>query len=272
MKSIAVLVVLFFLLGNCAGPMCSSAPQWTGDQPLVFDEEFVGPAGAPADPKRWQPDVGGGGWGNQELQFYTNGANTSLDGNGNLLIEARRAEQGLNCWYGPCQYTSGKLTTKVSFTQRYGRFEARMKAPAERGLWPAFWLLGDNIDAVGHPACGEIDVMETLGQDPDLVQQHAIGPGLKFGGPYPLGAGQSIADWHVYGVEWSPDAIQWLLDGRPALTLTKAAAGSSWVFDRPFYLLVNLAVGGEWPGAPSDNAPFPQRLLVDYVRVYGLSA
>ena len=262
-------VVVCALATDCAGPVAMPSPTLaqSGAVPSLADE-FDGPAGAPADAALWQADVGGKGWGNKELQFYTDGANTFLDGNGNLVIEARRAGPDLSCWYGPCEFTSGKLTTKTAFSQRYGRFEARMKAPVGQGVWPAFWLLGDNIDAVGHPDCGEIDVMETLGHQPAVVQQHAIGPGPKFGARHTLPPGQSISDWHVYAVEWSPDSIVWQVDGRPTLIFTKEQAGAVWVFDHPFYLLINLAVGGEWPGAPDEDTVFPARLLIDYVRVY----
>lgn len=262
-------LVFVCLATGCVEPL--ALPGRTNAAPagsLVFDEGFAGPAGAPADPKRWRPETGGTGWGNNELQFYTDGANTFLDGQGNLVIEARKSDDEHTCWYGSCRYTSGKLVTKGSFSQRYGRFEARMKVPAGRGLWAAFWLLGDNIDDVGHPLCGEIDVMETLGHQPGKIQQHAQGPHLRYGGGHLLPAGQEISDWHTYAVDWTPESITWLIDDVATLTLTKEQAERSWVFDHPFYLLLNLAVGGDWPGSPDSETVFPAKLLVDYVRVY----
>lgn len=242
------------------------------DRQPTFADEFDGAAGARPNPAVWLPDVGGTGWGNGELQYYTTGDNTYLDGQGHLVIEARAESGGHSCWYGPCRYTSGKLITRqsrqVAFTQQYGRFEARMKMPGETGLWPAFWMLGANIDTVGYPASGEIDVVETLSQRNREVQQHAHGPQLEFGSAYVLPEGQSVTDWHTYAVEWSPDAITWHVDGVPTRTLTRAEAGPDWVFDHPFYILLNLAVGGEWPGVPDASTVFPARMLVDYIRVY----
>ncbi|KAF0960125.1 glycoside hydrolase family 16 protein [Rhodococcus sp. T7] len=238
----------------------------------TFGDEFDGPAGAEPDPSRWLTDTGGTGWGNDELQYYTDGDNTYLDGQGHLVIEARAGSDGHTCWYGPCRYTSGKVTTRqsrhVAFVQQYGRFEARIKMPPGAGLWPAFWLLGDNIDSVGHPEAGEIDVVETLGRRNDEVEQHAHGPGLEFGSEFILPLGQSVTDWHTYSIEWSSEMIAWQVDGQTTRTLAKGEAGAGWVFDHPFYILLNLAVGGEWPGPPDSATVFPARMLVDHVRVF----
>lgn len=236
---------------------------------LTLNDEFDGPPGSPPDPSIWQPDVGGTGWGNEELQYYTANDNTYLDGQGHLVIEARAGSEGHSCWYGPCRYTSGKLTTWERFAQQYGRFEARIKVPSDAGMWSAFWLLGASIDAVGHPAAGEIDVFEALGGRADEVEQHAHGPGLNFGDGFTLPAGQSVTDWHTYAVQWSADRIAWQVDGQTTRVLTRAGADSGWVFDRSFFLLLNLAVGGEWPGPPNAATQFPARMHVDYVRVYG---
>lgn len=240
---------------------------------ITFQDEFEGSSGSRPNPSVWWSDVGGAGWGNDELQYYTADANTYLDGDGHLVIEAREESGGHSCWYGTCEYTSGKLTTyswsrPPTFAQRYGRFEARMKLPVGEGMFPAFWLLGDNIRAVGHPEAGEIDVMESLGHRSNEVEQHAHGPGLEFGTEFVLPEGQSVEDWHTYAVEWTAERIDWQVDGKTTLSLTKDQAGDGWVFDRPFYLLLNLAVGGEWPGSPDDSTVFPGRMLVDYVRVY----
>ena len=262
------------VLGDPATPAANPAG-WQ----MSFDDEFDGPAGAPPDPSRWLPDFGGTGWGNKELQFYTRSGNVFLDGQGHLVIEARRASEDLNCWYGRCEYSSGKVTTHatfqsadrasgVAFSQAYGRFEARIKAPGEHGLLPAFWLLGDNIDYVGHPKEGEIDVVETVGDQVNVVQQHAHGPGFDFGHAFRLPGGQTITDWHTYAIEWSPDRITWTVDGLTTGTLLREAAGGGWVFDHPFFILLDLAVGGNWPGSPDDQTHFPAQMLVDYVRVF----
>lgn len=255
------------LLVSSIAPI-SADPGWH----TTFDDDFSGNAGTQPNPAVWIPDVGGKGFGNNELQYYTPGNNTYLDGDGHLVIEARAGSDGHSCWNGPCQYTSGKVTTKnwskpATFSQQYGKFEARIKVPVGTGMFPAFWLLGNNIDSVGHPNSGEIDVMESLGQEPGQVQQHAHGPGMNFGDPYLLPEGQSVADWHTYAVVWSPDRLDWQVDGQTTRSLSKAEAGEGWVFDHPFYLLLNLAVGGTWPGDPDAATVFPGRMLVDYVRV-----
>jgi beta-glucanase (GH16 family) len=140
--------------------------------------------------------------------------------------------------------------------------------PTGAGLWPAFWLIGNNIDVVGHPACGEIDVVEALGRSTRDVEQHAHGPYLEFGSDFTLPEGQSVADWHTYAVQWSSEAIEWQVDGTTTRTLTREDAGSRWVFDHPFYILLNLAVGGNWPGSPNSDTVFPAEMVIDYVRVY----
>jgi beta-glucanase (GH16 family) len=258
--------VALFLVSSTA--LTSADPGWH----TTFEDEFAGSAGAQPNPAVWIPDVGGQGFGNNELQYYTAGKNTFLDGDGHLVIEARAGSDGHTCWYGPCRYTSGKVTTKdwgkpATFSQQYGKFEARIKVPVGAGMFPAFWLLGDDVDKVGHPNSGEIDVMEALGHEPALVQQHAHGPGMNYGDAFSLPDGQSVADWHTYTVVWSPYNIEWQVDGQTTRTLTKAEAGDGWVFDHPFYILLNLAVGGSWPGDPDPATVFPGRMLVDYVRV-----
>jgi beta-glucanase (GH16 family) len=234
---------------------------------VTFTDEFDGPAGSPPNPQYWTNDVGGTGWGNNELQYYTRSGNAFLDGAGDLVIEANRAAEPPDCWYGKCDYVSGKLTTKYRFSQRYGLFEARVKAPVGNGMWAAFWLLGIDIDEVGFPQAGEIDVFETLGDRVRDIEQHVQGPGMRWGDEHTLPDGQSFGDWHTYAVRWTPDLVEWQVDGQATRTLTKDEARKSWVFDHPFYLLLNVAVGGEWPGSPNAETVFPNRMLVDYVRV-----
>jgi beta-glucanase (GH16 family) len=246
--------------------------QWT----LAWSDEFDGPVGAPVDGAKWVADTGGEGWGNQELQYYTARAdNVSLDGGGRLVITARAEplDSPYGCWYGICRYTSARLKTKDRFEATYGRFEARIRIPRGQGLWPAFWMLGSNIDSVGWPRCGEIDVMENIGREPTVVHGTMHGPGYSggssIGGAYTLN--EPFADnYHVFAVEWTPGQIRWLVDEQEYRRTTPAdlPPGATWVFEHPFFLLLNVAVGGVWPGDPDASTVFPQQMLVDYVRVY----
>jgi beta-glucanase (GH16 family) len=239
---------------------------------LVWSDEFSGSAGAPPR-DAWVPDVGAYGWTNHELETYTAAtANAALDGQGHLAIVACR-ETATGPDGRTRAYTSARLTTRGRFSATHGLFEARMKIPAGRGLWPAFWLLGDDIDAVGWPASGEIDVMEALGHDPSTVYGTLHGPaggeagalGSSFVAPSSLASG-----FHTYAVSWSSSSVTWLLDGRTYATVGSAIGLRGWsaIFDRPFHLLLNLAVGGTWPGPPDASTSFPATLLVDWVRVY----
>jgi len=248
--------------------------------PLVFSDEFDGAAGTAPDGSKWRHDIGGSGWGNNELQYYTNRAdNVAHNGAGQLAITARRNNPaGYSCWYGTCQYTSGKLTTAATFTQTYGRIEARIKVPRGQGMWPAFWMLGNDIGSVGWPASGEIDVMENVGHELSTVHGTLHGPGYSgsggLTGSYTLPGGQAFADaFHTFTVDWEPGAITWYVDGVQFSRKTPSdTRGNRWVFDHPFYLIMNLAVGGNWPGPPNSSTVFPQQLLIDWVRVYAYSS
>jgi beta-glucanase (GH16 family) len=241
---------------------------------LSWADEFDGPAGALVDATRWDFDLGGHGWGNQELQYYTaRSANASLNGEGQLAIRALRED-----YQGPDGvtrgFTSARLKSQGRFEQAYGRFEARLKLPFGQGLWPAFWMLGADIPAVGWPECGEIDVMENIGREPSIVHGTLHGPGYSgaggLSGSFSLPGGGRFADaFHVFAVEWEPAAIRWYVDGQLYQERTPAAlAGRRWAFDHPFFVILNVAVGGSWPGSPDATTSFPQTLLVDYVRVY----
>ncbi|MFC7584693.1 ricin-type beta-trefoil lectin domain protein [Nonomuraea antimicrobica] len=196
-----------------------------------------------------------------------------MDGAGNLVITARRENPaGYQCHYGTCQYTSARLLTAATFTRAYGRFEARMKIPRGQGIWPAFWMLGNDIGSVGWPNSGEIDIMENIGREPSTVHGTIHGPGYSGGAG--IGAGYSIggafADaFHTFSVDWSPNLIVWYVDGNEYQRRTPAdLGGNRWVFDHPFFMIMNVAVGGYWPGYPDGSTTFPQSLTVDYVRVY----
>lgn len=248
---------------------------------LAWRDEFDGRAGAPPDPRRWANEVGDGtingipGWGNSELQYYTDGAqNAALDGRGNLALTVRKtgADSELICYYGPCEYTSARLITQHKFEFGYGRIEARVKVPAGAGLWPAFWSLGNDIARVGWPQTGEIDIMEFVGRDPNTIFGTIHGPGYSggesFSGTYTFGEPVPNA-YHTYAVEWRPDLIVWYVDGIEYHRATPAdVVPNQWVFDHPFFLLLNVAIGGNFGGAVGADTAFPQAMLVDYVRVY----
>ncbi|MFE7648997.1 ricin-type beta-trefoil lectin domain protein [Streptomyces phaeoluteigriseus] len=241
---------------------------------VTFSDEFDGPAGAAVDAAKWQTETGDN-VNNHERQYYTAGnRNAALDGQGHLVVTARRENPGnYQCWYGRCEYTSARLNTAGRFTTTYGRVEARMKVPRGQGMWPAFWMLGNDIGQVGWPNSGEIDVMENVGFEPSTVHGTLHGPGYSgsggIGAGYTLPGGQAFADaFHTFAVDWSPNAITWSVDGTAYQRRTPAdLGGRQWVFDKPFFLILNLAVGGYWPGDPDGSTVFPQQLLVDYVRV-----
>jgi beta-glucanase (GH16 family) len=252
-----------------AGP-ASAAPG-----ALTWSDEFNGPAGSPPDSSKWKYDIGGSGWGNNEQQYYTSStSNSAHDGNGNLVITARRENPAnYQCHYGYCQYTSARLLTAGKFEQAYGRFETRMKLPRGQGIWPAFWMLGNDIGTVGWPNSGELDIMENIGREPGTVHGTLHGPGYSgaagIGAGYTLPNGQAFADaFHTFTVDWAPDSITWYVDGIQYSRKTPADAGSNrWVFDHPFFMIMNLAVGGYWPGYPDASTTFPQQMVIDYVRV-----
>jgi beta-glucanase (GH16 family) len=245
----------------------SAAPLW--------QDEFNQPVGTGPDPAKWVYDLGDNGWGNKELQTYTASRENSFvvadpdatDGRA-LVLKAVRTPGG--------GYTSARLKTHGKFATSHGRIEARLKLPRGQGVWPAFWLLGDNIERVPWPACGEIDIVELIGHQPGTLYGTLHGPG--YSGQHGLSkatilpGGAAFADaYHVFAVEWRPGRIDWLLDGKIYHTATPAnlPAGTKWVFDGiSCFLLLNLAVGGAWPGYPDGTTQFPQEYRVDYVRVY----
>jgi amino acid transporter/beta-glucanase (GH16 family) len=296
---VAILVVASALLGpGCgvsrpaSGPPSPPSPS-TGSRTLVWSDEFDGPSGALVDAGRWVSETGGHGWGNNELQFYTDrGRNAFLDGDGFLVIQADRERvvrsRGMNprslielggaersTPQTPPEYTSARLKTQGRFEQAYGRFEARLQVPRGQGIWPAFWMLGNDIPTVGWPRCGEIDVMENIGREPSTVHGSMHGPGFSGGqsltAAYTLPGGAAFADaFHVFAVEWEPAVVRFFVDGNlySTHTLADLRTGQTWVFDHPFFILLNVAVGGDWPGRPDATTVFPQTMRVDYVRVY----
>ncbi|MCP4123287.1 MAG: glycoside hydrolase family 16 protein [Bacteroidetes bacterium] len=248
---------------------CDEDDLGTSDWQLVWEQEFDGSAGASVDAAQWNYDIGTGvnGWGNNELQYYSDRAeNVSLDGSGNLGITAREES------YMGSGYTSGRISTKVKFDQAYGRFEASIQLPFGQGIWPAFWLLGSDIDQVSWPQCGEIDVMEYRGQAPTIVHGSLHGPGYSGGNPvtqsYELTNDRFDTDFHLFAVEWFDDRIDFFVDGNLFQRVTPDDVSGEWAYDHPFYIILNVAVGGGFVGPPNAGTPFPQTMLVDYVRVY----
>jgi beta-glucanase (GH16 family) len=242
---------------------------------LIWSDEFNGKNGSQPDPSKWTYDIGGNGWGNRELEYYTGRRENARIENGNLVITAREEP-----YRGPSgadfDYTSARLKTQGLFSQTYGRFEARIKLPAGQGLWPAFWMLGDNFGSAGWPKCGEIDIMENVGKEPRINHGSLHGPSSTnatsdLTATIALPAGQTLSnDFHVYAIEWEPEAIRFYVDANLYATFSAAQwpPGGTWVFDHRFFLILNVAVGGDWPGSPDDTTEFPQTMLVDYVRVY----
>lgn len=240
---------------------------WT----LVWSDEFNQPDGSPVDDTKWTHQVGGNGWGNAELEFYTDRTENSYienpDGkNGVLVIKAIQEK------YESLSYTSARLITSKKFEPTFGRFEARAKIPYGQGIWPAIWMMGTQA---AWPYGGEIDIMENIGKEPGIVHGTIHGPGYSgakgISQAYSLPAGQRFADdYHLYAVEWEPNLLRFYVDNNLYQTLTPAdlPAKTTWVYDHPFYLLLNVAVGGGWPGRPDETTVFPQTLKVDFVRVY----
>jgi beta-glucanase (GH16 family) len=241
---------------------------WT----LTWSDEFNGPNGSAVDPTKWKHDVGGTGWGNNELEYYTDGTQNAVVQDGYLVITAtKEGASSYKCSYGTCTYTSARLLTQGLFAQQYGRFEARAQMPTGKGLWPAIWMLGDNISTVSWPACGEIDFMETIGTDiqtnhGSLHMPASYGPS----GTYKLPNNASFADaFHTFAIEWAPGTVSFFVDDNLYETQKSPVPnGDTWEFDHPFFLLINVAVGGQWPGSPDATTTFPQTLKVDWVRAY----
>jgi beta-glucanase (GH16 family) len=274
LAAVAVLIA-GSVVASPAGPRANAAVG-----ALTWSDDFNGAAGSAPDASKWVHDTGGGGWGNSELEYYTNStSNAALDGNGDLVITARKENPaGYSCWYGSCTYTSARLNTAGKFTQAYGRFEARIKIPRGQGMWPAFWALGDNIGSVGWPASGEIDTMENVGYEPGTIHGSLHGPGYSGGSPltgsYTLPGGAAFADgFHTFAVDWAPDSISFSVDGIQYERHTPADTnGNAWVFNHPFFIIMNVAVGGGWPGSPNASTSFPQQMVIDYVHVYAYSS
>jgi beta-glucanase (GH16 family) len=239
-------------------------PGWV----LTWSDEFNGPDGSAVDSTKWVYDTGGGGWGNNELETYTSGTANAVIQGGNLVITAASA--------GASSYTSARLKTLGKFSQQYGRFEARIQIPEGQGLWPAFWMMGADINTVSWPSCGEIDVMENIGKEPSINHGSLHMPATggttddQLTGMYTAPGGAKLGDsFHTYAVEWTSSTITFYVDDMLYETQTQqGATGRTWEFNKPFFILLNVAVGGTWPGSPDSTTTFPQTMKVDWVRAY----
>jgi len=271
-------LVLILALSGCGlgvgvestpGPTATASPIPPPGYHLVWSDEFDGPDGSAPDPAKWNHSVGGNGWGNGELEYYSDSTQNAFLSNGMLVIQARHETvMGRD-------YTSARLNTIVHGQWKYGRFEIRAKLPNTQGIWPAFWLLPAEAHYGNWPASGEVDIMELIGSQPGRVYgtAHYGNPHQSTGTYYDLPTGQVFSDdFHIFSLEWKPGEIRWYVDGSLYQTVnswfTSGGGPFPAPFDQEFYLILNVAVGGNWPGSPDSTSIFPQSLYVDYVRVY----
>ena len=279
-------------LAACAALACSSAeppivsPGGTTPVPITtwtqtWSDEFDGAAGARIDSTKWNYDVGDGcsagicGWGNSEKERYTDATeNVSLNGQGQLAITARPAAAGSTCYYGACRYTSAKITTRGKLAAGPGRVVARMKLPAGQGLWPAFWMLGNSFPATPWPAAGELDIMENHGSSPTASSSAIHGPGYSgntpFASTYTLSRASFGDDFHTFAVEWNATRVVFYVDdfAHYGVERSQLLSYGNSVLDQPYFVILNLAVGGNFDGDPRSDTILPATMLVDYVRAY----
>lgn len=260
--SIFAAITLAVVIPACSSPSDSDEISWQ----LIWSDEFEGAANLLPDSTKWAFDIGTG-WGNAQLEYDTKRPeNISLDGTGNLVFTARKEI------YMGQNYTSARINTKGLFTTTYGKIEARMKLPWGQGMWPAFWMLGSDIDSVVWPGCGEIDIMEYRGQQPTRVHGSLHGPGYS-GSKAKTKSFELINDrfdlgYHTFKLEWGNNIIKWFVDDQLYQMLTPSDVAGEWVYNKSFYVILNLAVGGGYVGSPNDATVFPQKMLVDWIRVY----
>ncbi len=267
----ALTVVLALAAGACgSGTSSPTTPTPPAPASPSWSDDFDGPAGSLPGSAKWTYDLGGGGWGNQELESYTNSPqNVHLDGSGHLVIHVDKIGSG---------YTSARLKTQGLFSAQYGRIEAQIRLPFGPGIWPAFWMLGADFPATPWPQCGEVDIMENVGREPSVNHGSVHGPGYSGGNSvsatYTLPGGAKFSDdFHVFAIDWTPQSIAFSVDGVVYRTVTPGSlpSGASWVFNKPFFLILDVAVGGTFPGNPDSSTQFPQEMIVDYVHVTGSS-
>jgi beta-glucanase (GH16 family) len=259
---VAAAVLIACTAITTASPGPAAPPTEAG---YAMYDDFDGPAGAPPNPRYWGYDLGSPGAANNERQVYTNSPdNVRLDGQGHLVIEAQKTQNG---------YTSGRIVTRGRVDMMYGTLAARIKFPAGQGIWPAFWTLGSNMASAGWPESGEIDIMELVNSGSTYhVTLHGPQGNSDYLGGDGVGTSGPIADltndFHEYWLHWQPDNITIGVDGTTLATFTPSSLppGARWVFNHPMYAVLNVAVGGDWPGPPDASTPFPATMLVDWVR------
>jgi beta-glucanase (GH16 family) len=239
-----------------SSPAASMPP---GHWKITWNSDF----GRPGALNKWLYFQGGNGWNLKQLQWYDSN-NATVDKSGQLVITAAKGGGSNQCWYGPCRYTSARMETKNTFSQKYGLFEARIKLPPGAGLWPAFWIEGANVYQVGWPKCGEVDIVESPNRNPYLVQGYAHAPRTNYSAQLTV-TQPFTAGYHTYAVGWNPQGLTWYFDGH-AYAHMRAYHG--WPFNHKFFIILDLAVGGGYPGSPSSRTPFPAKMIVDWVRVY----
>jgi beta-glucanase (GH16 family) len=272
--SVLVTCLAFAASGCGLSPFPTAAPVTptvtpTGDWKLVWSDEFDAPNGSAVDTTKWSFNTGSGGWGNGELQYYTDRTDNAYIQDGALVIKAQRED------YVASRYTSARLVTRGKGDWLHGRFEVRARLPYGQGIWPAIWMLPTDWEYGGWPASGEIDIMELVGHESATVHGtlHYGNPHEYQGDHYDLAEGTFADNYHVFALEWEPGEIRWYVDGYHYQTQTQwftSSRGGTYPapFDKPFHLIMNVAVGGRWPGYPDETTEFPQYMHVDYVRVY----
>ena len=269
-KFISALIPLALII-----PLTTTTIAWSVEEesPLLWSQEFNEKLGSKPDPKYWNYDLGDGrGWGNRELQVYTD-VNAKTTGRGILAITALQISPKKKqiCYYGYCEWSSARITTKNKVWIKYGTIEARIQMPAGKGSWPAFWMLGQNIDQVSWPNSGEIDITEGLGRTPYLAYATIHGPGYFGGtsiGVRHLNQKKLSDGFHVYGINWSEDSIEWTFDGQVIFKQSKdSIAPRSWVFNQPFSLILNVAMGGDFGGEIGRDSKSGLQMKVDWIRV-----
>jgi beta-glucanase (GH16 family) len=264
-NKIILMAIIALVVASCKVEPIQQLPERNFE--LVWSDEFEGDSATLPNAEKWTYDLGTGqnGWGNNELQSYTNNPrNVSLDGKGNLVITALKSSNG--------SYTSARVKTQGLFTQKYGKLEARIKTPTGHGIWPAFWMLGNNITTVSWPQCGEIDIMEQKGKFSNITYGSIHGPGYAGGqaitSTFTLANGRFDTDFNVYAVEWNESKIDFFVNNYLYKRITPSEVSGEWVFNQPFFIILNIAVGGNFVGPPNEFTPFPGTMTIDYVRAY----
>jgi beta-glucanase (GH16 family) len=267
-KKLSVLLGITCLIFACSSPPSEAAVVSVTEQDgwkILWQDEFDG---TQLNSQNWTYDIGSHGWGNQEWQTYTDRPENIRVEGGMLVIEARLEDES----FGKHPYSSARIKTEGLHAWQYARIEARMRLPYGQGIWPAFWMMGDDFEQVRWPQSGEIDIMEQIGREPNHIHGTMHGPGYSgsnsLGTTFLVSADSLRNDFHVYAVEWQENEIRWLFDEQEYFRVTAGDVPGEWVFDHPFFLILNLSVGGEWAGYPDYTTTFPQYLYVDYVRVY----